>query len=103
MAHRLEPVSVDRTRIVCDFLFPEPIVADPEFDPAFAIEFWDLVNKQDWAACEAVQRGAQSRGHQPGPLAPNEDAVYQFLGLVGRGYTEGRLLLPPPPAQRSPE
>jgi hypothetical protein len=23
----------------------------------------------------------------PGPLAPDEDAVYQFVTMIGRGYT----------------
>ncbi|MBA2313358.1 MAG: hypothetical protein H0V97_11260, partial [Actinobacteria bacterium] len=38
------------------------------------------------SACEAVQRGLQSRGYRQGPLAPAEDAVYQFLSMVARGY-----------------
>lgn len=99
MTHRLEPLAPGATRIVCEFLFPAEQVADSGFDVGFATEFWDLVNRQDWAACEAVQRGAASKGHRAGPLAPNEDAVYQFLALVGRSYAAGRLVLPPPPAQ----
>jgi len=30
------------------------------FDPSDAVDFWDLTNRQDWAACEAVQRGLSS-------------------------------------------
>jgi hypothetical protein len=30
----------------------------PDFDPSYALEFWDLTNRQDWAACESVQRPA---------------------------------------------
>jgi Rieske 2Fe-2S family protein len=44
-----------------------------------AVEFWDLTNRQDWAACESVQRGVRSPHFRPGPLAPAEDAVGQFL------------------------
>ncbi len=90
MTHRLEPVAPDRTRIICEFLF----TTREGLDPTYATEFWDLVNRQDWKACEAVQRGTESRGHRPGPLGPNEDAVYQFLNIVARSYTAGRLVVP---------
>ena len=35
--------------------------ARPTFDPSDAADLWDLVNQQDWAICEAVQRGMSSR------------------------------------------
>ena len=55
-------------------------------DPAYAVDFWDLTNRQDWAACESVQRGLASPHFRPGPFAPNEDAVHQFVTMVARGY-----------------
>ena len=54
----------DRTTIVCDFLFHPDEMAKPDFDPSDAVDFWDLVNRQDWAICESVQRGMQSRVFQ---------------------------------------
>jgi Rieske 2Fe-2S family protein len=33
-----------------------------------------------------VQRGLSGEHARPGPLAPGEDAVYQFITMVGRGY-----------------
>jgi Rieske 2Fe-2S family protein len=50
------------------------------------VEFWDITNRQDWGACESVQRGLSSEHALPGPLSPDEDAVYQFISLVARGY-----------------
>ena len=50
------------------------------------MDFWDITNRQDWAACESVQRGLTSPHASPGPLAPDEDGVYQFVTLVARGY-----------------
>ena len=35
--------------------------ARDRFDPSDAGELWDLVNRQDWAVCESVQRGMSSR------------------------------------------
>jgi Rieske 2Fe-2S family protein len=50
------------------------------------VDFWDRTNRQDWAACESVQRGLSSPHFAPGPLAPSEDAVHQFVTMVARGY-----------------
>ena len=38
--------------IVNEFLFHPGEMAKPGFDPSDAVEFWDLVNRQDWAICE---------------------------------------------------
>ena len=51
-------------------------------DPAYAVDFWDLTNRQDWAACESVQRGLASPHFRAGPFAPDEDAVARFDGLL---------------------
>jgi Rieske 2Fe-2S family protein len=87
MTHVLTPVAVDRTRIECTWAFAPESLAKPGFDPGYAIEFWDITNRQDWGACESVQRGLTSRHATPGPLSPDEDAVYMFVNQVARGYT----------------
>jgi len=62
-----------RTLIDCHFLFePHEMVKD-EFDPADAVDFWHLVNRQDWAICERVQQGMGARVHERGVYAPMED------------------------------
>jgi Rieske 2Fe-2S family protein len=86
MVHRLLPLAADRTKIECSWAFAPEAVERPGFDPGYAIEFWDLTNRQDWAACESVQRGLSSPHVVPGPLAMAEDAVYQFVTMVARGY-----------------
>ncbi|MGH3167405.1 MAG: aromatic ring-hydroxylating oxygenase subunit alpha, partial [Trebonia sp.] len=52
MTHVLRPVAVDRTLIECSWAFAPEAVSRPDFDPAYAAGFWDLTNRQDWAACE---------------------------------------------------
>ena len=69
----LRPLAVDRTRIDCSLLFARDAVAAADFDPSDAGDFWDLVNKQDWAICESVQRGMSSRAYTHGWFAPMED------------------------------
>jgi glycine betaine catabolism A len=107
MAHRLRPLSAGRTHVVCDWLFSREAVATEGFDPSYATDFWDITNRQDWHACEAVQRGAHSRGYRQGPLSPREDAVYQLMTLVAQGYLDGRATRPasraPEPAQQGAE
>jgi hypothetical protein len=63
----------------------------PDFDPSYAVDFWDLTNRQDWGACESVQRGLRSPHSRPGPLAPDEDGVYQFVTRVARAWHTPRV------------
>ena len=92
---RLVPLAVDRTRIECGWAFAPEAVARPGFDPGYAVEFWDLINRQDWAACESVQRGLASPHALPGPLSPTEDAVYSFVTTIARGYLGQPVWNPP--------
>jgi len=69
----LHPQGVARTRVDCFLLFARDAVEDPGFDPSDAAELWDLVNLQDWAICESVQRGMSSRAFTHGWFAPMED------------------------------
>jgi Rieske 2Fe-2S family protein len=69
----LLPQAVDRTRVECLLLFHPSAVEDPAFDPSDAGDLWDLVNRQDWAICESVQRGMSSRSYTHGWFAPMED------------------------------
>jgi Rieske 2Fe-2S family protein len=86
MTHLLAPLAPDRTRVQCSWAFAPEDLDRPDFDPAYAIDFWDITNRQDWAACESVQRGLASTNHEPGPLSPREDGVYHYETMVARGY-----------------
>jgi Rieske 2Fe-2S family protein len=86
MTHTTRPLDEGHTFVECAWLFPAETVASPGFDPSYAVDFWDLTNRQDWAACESVQRGLTSKHAIPGPLAPDEDGVYQFVSRVAKGY-----------------
>ena len=69
----LQPQSASQTRIVCHFLFEPHELAKSDFDPSDTTTFWDLVNRQDWEICEAVQQGISARVHEHGWYAPMED------------------------------
>jgi Rieske 2Fe-2S family protein len=95
MTHRIVPLSPGRTYVECDWLFPPSALELPGFDPSYAVDFWDLTNKEDWNACEGVQRGTANRGFSPGPLSPAESTIYQFLTMVAQSY-RGETVTPPP-------
>ena len=82
----LWPRSAARTDIVCELLFHPDEMHKPKFDPSDAGDFWDLVNRQDWAICESVQRGMASKPFASGYYAPMED-----LSLDIRNYIRERL------------
>jgi Rieske 2Fe-2S family protein len=83
MTHRLVPLAPGRTFVECQWMF-----AAPDADPAYAVEFWDRTNLQDWAAVESVQRGLASPHHRSGPLAPTEGAIYDWVTMLARGYRD---------------
>jgi Rieske 2Fe-2S family protein len=97
MTHVLTPIGVDRTFIECAWLFPPEAFDLPNFDPSYATDFWDITNREDWSACEGVQRGLRNRGYRPGPLSRWEGTVYQFLGVIARSYLGEGMVVPTVP------
>ena len=89
-AYSLWPEGPGRTRVVCDFLFHPSEIQLPDFNPADAVDFWDLVNRQDWAICENVQRGMQSRVFQHGYYAPMESASLDIRRYIKEKLGEVR-------------
>ena len=88
MTHRMVPLAPGRTWVECSWLtLPDAAAAGA---PG-AVEFWDITNRQDWAACESVQRGLESPHFRPGPFAPREDAVAQLVSMIGAAYRSGGL------------
>ena len=71
------------TTVVCDFLFDPREMARADFDPSDAVDFWDLVNKQDWDICAAVQRGMSSRSFGSGYYAQMENSSLDIRRYVG--------------------
>jgi Rieske 2Fe-2S family protein len=85
-AFMLEPRGPRHTVINCRFLFEPYEMAKPDFDPADVVDFWHLVNRQDWNICELVQSGISARVHKAGLLSPMED-----WNLDIRNYVSDRI------------
>jgi Rieske 2Fe-2S family protein len=78
MTHVLRPVAADRTEIICEFHFHPAELARPDFDPADAVSFWDVTNRQDWHVSELTQLGLKSRAYSPGPYSAREELLHAF-------------------------
>ena len=88
MTHRLEPVAPADPRRV-PVAVPARGGRAPGFDPSYAVDFWDLTNRQDWARVRDRAARDARRSVLPGLLAPQEDGVYQFVTMVAHGYLGG--------------
>ena len=51
------------------------------------MDFWHLVNRQDWSICENVQRGMQSRMFEQGYYAPMESASLDIRRYIDEKLT----------------
>jgi Rieske 2Fe-2S family protein len=88
IVHRFEPVAPDRTRAVCEWLFPAQTLDSGRYDVADAVALFGRVNDQDFAAAAWCQPNMSSRAYrQGGVLVPSEQQVisryYQwYLGRL---------------------
>ena len=79
---------------MCDLLFaPDEAARAGRSTRPTRPSFWDLVNRQDWAICESVQRGMSSRGYTQGWFAPMEDASLDIRRWLLPRLGSGRLTL----------
>ncbi len=88
MLHTLWPVSPGETVVTCEWFFEPETIAKPGFDPSDAVEFWDMVNKQDWHVCELTQLGVGARGYTAGRYAGDEADTHAFDLMVAGRYME---------------
>ena len=72
MSYIAFPKGPDHTTVISEFFFRPEAIADPAFDPSAAVEFWDLISKQDWAVVERAQTGVSSRAFTRG-VYPRQD------------------------------
>ena len=78
----LQPDGPARTSVECHFLFETFEMEQESFDPSDAVDFWHLVNQQDWEICERVQQGISSRVHEHGYCSPMEDLTLDIRKYV---------------------
>jgi choline monooxygenase len=81
--NRVLPVGHGRCRVEFDFFYAPGERADRAGD----VQFSDLVQQEDIAICEAVQRGLASGSYEPGRLNPaREQGVWHFHQMLRAAY-----------------
>jgi len=85
MTYTLYPRAADHTRVVSEYLFRPEVIAADGFDCSDMVKFLDQVSVEDWAVCEKVQQGVQSRGFDRG-IHPREDIILR--GFAARYLAE---------------
>ena len=83
LSYRLEPLSAGATRVVAEVFF-HPAAAPATY--ADVLSFWEVVNAQDRAVCEAQQIGVASAGFEPGPFTDRDEGVHGFEQRVARAH-----------------
>lgn len=87
--HRMFPLALDRTTVVCDWLFHPDVVASGQ-DTSRSVELFDRVNRQDFEACERTQPSMTSRAYRAGGvLVPSEHHIGEFHDWVRRSVDYG--------------
>ena len=80
--HRMFPMGPDLTVVECDWLYL-PGVVDSGADLTASVELFDLVNRQDFEACERCQPAMSSRVYRDGGvLVPSEHHIALFHDWV---------------------
>ena len=76
--HRMFPMAPDRTIIECDWLYlPEVVASGADLEKS--VKLFDLVNRQDFEACELCQSATDSRKYEHGGvLVPSEHHIAEF-------------------------
>lgn len=76
--HRMFPLAPDHTIVECDWLFL-PEVVESGVDLEKSVKLFDLVNQQDFEACELCQSVTNSKKYrQGGVLVPSEHHIAGF-------------------------
>ena len=102
MVHTLWPLAPDRTINICEWHFHPAEMQRPGFNPADAVEFWDMTNRQDWHVCELSQAGISSRAYTPGPYSNREDLLFAFDKMIVGLHEAGDANLQGPQAEALP-
>jgi len=88
----VKPDGVGRTIVESEWMFSAENKNNPDFNPADAIAFWDVTNRQDWDIVARSQKGIASRRYTPGPYSPRESmpAAWdrEYLKMMGRRYDD---------------
>ena len=78
MYHTVQPNGIDKCKVECTWLFAKDVAESGEHNPDEGINFWDMINKQDWYISKLSQLGIQSKRYSPAPYSGQESLLAAF-------------------------
>jgi len=78
MVHTVWPEGPLSSRVECEWLFEPEVLASGRYQTSDATDMWDMINRQDWEACELTQQGVMSKGYRQGRFSEIEGMVHDF-------------------------
>lgn len=76
---RVTPVNAFTTDVEFCWLVDEKAEEGKDYDLKHLTEFWEITGEQDGILCENNFKGILSTAYRPGPYAPVEDQVMNFV------------------------
>jgi phenylpropionate dioxygenase-like ring-hydroxylating dioxygenase large terminal subunit len=76
---RVTPIDAFTTDVEFCWLVDDKAEEGKDYDLQRLTEFWEITGEQDGTLCENNFRGIQSHAYKPGPYAPVEDQVVNFV------------------------
>jgi Rieske 2Fe-2S family protein len=86
---RVTPVNASVTDVEFCWLVDANAVEGKDYTEERLTEFWEITGDQDGKLCENNFKGIQSSAYQPGPYAPVEDQVINFVDWCVEKLKEG--------------
>jgi Rieske 2Fe-2S family protein len=75
----IEPISVNKTRMFCEWFVHEDAVEGVDYDLERLIQVWDKTNKEDVELAERNYKGLQSVRFKPGPHVMNREGIVRMV------------------------
>lgn len=76
---KVTPLAPSTTQVEFCWLVNKNAVEGKDYDLKRLTEFWEITGAQDGQLCENNFSGIQTNGYRPGPYAPVEDQVINFV------------------------
>lgn len=86
---RVTPLNELTTDVEFSWLVDANAIEGKDYTLERLTEFWEITGDQDGKLCENNHRGIQSSAYKPGPYAPVEDQVVNFINWYVKQLEKG--------------
>lgn len=86
---KVTAVNTSTTNVEFCWLVDKDAVEGKDYKTERLTEFWEITGAQDGWLCENNFRGIETRGYRPGPYAPVEDQVINFVDWCVKQLQDG--------------